>query len=127
MDRGRETGRLFNDEAAAVAAGAQSPGTGYVGNRTLLVQKSDSDQFGMGLDVLAYQEEGSFEVTGFEQEEQPRRVLVAGAIVKRHGQVGPLDPHVGINAVLREEQGTGQIAGETTEQTKRNALKYLTI
>jgi hypothetical protein len=29
-DRGRETGRIFNDEAAAVAAGAQSPGTGYV-------------------------------------------------------------------------------------------------
>jgi hypothetical protein len=40
-------------------------------------------------------------VTGFEQVKQPRRVLGAGAIVKRHGQVGPLDPHVGINAVGR--------------------------
>ena len=58
-------------------------------------------QFRVSLDVLAYQEEGGFEVTRFEQVEEPRRVLGAGNIVKRHGQVGALDPRVSINPVSR--------------------------
>jgi hypothetical protein len=37
----------------------------------------------------------------FEQVEEPRRVLGAGTIVKRHGQIGALDPRVSINPVGR--------------------------
>ena len=60
-----------------------------------------SNQFRVSLDVLADQEEGGFEVTRFEQVEEPRRVLGAGTIVKRHRQIRPLDPRVSINPVSR--------------------------
>jgi hypothetical protein len=43
-----------------------------------------ANQFRVSLDVLADQEEGGFEVTRFEQVEDPRRLLGAGTIVKRH-------------------------------------------
>jgi len=58
-----------------------------------------ANQFRVSLDVLADQEEGGFEVTRFEQVEEPRRVLGAGTIVERHRQIGPLDPRVSINPV----------------------------
>ena len=60
-----------------------------------------ANQFRVSLDVLADQEEGGFEVTRFEQVEEARRVLGAGTIVKRHGQIGALDPRVSINPVGR--------------------------
>src|ERR1700722_4331515 len=90
----------------------------------------------MGLDVLAYQEEGSFEVTGFEQVKQPRRVLGAGPIPKRHGQGGPLDPHVGINAVGQSDNvgsrrgrfalvlGLGTIARAQKRKAKKEKVTH---
>ena len=60
-----------------------------------------ANQFRVSLDVLADQEEGGFEVTRFEQVEEARRVLSAGTIVKRHGQIRALDPRVSINPVGR--------------------------
>ena len=48
----------------------------------------------MSLNVLADQEEGGFEVTRFEQIQEPRRVFNTGTIVKRHGQAGAMDAHM---------------------------------
>jgi hypothetical protein len=61
-----------------------------------------ANQFRVSLDVLAYQEEGGFEVTRFEQVKEARRVIGAGTVVKRHGQIGALDPRVSINPVGRD-------------------------
>jgi hypothetical protein len=56
------------------------------------------------------QEEGGFEVTHFEQVEQPRRVLGARTIVKCHSQEGALNPHVSINPVGRSSN-VGSLRG----------------
>jgi hypothetical protein len=48
----------------------------------------------MSLNVLADQEEGGFEVTRFEQIQEPRRVFNTGTIVKRHGHVRAMDAHM---------------------------------
>jgi hypothetical protein len=67
-----------------------------------LTPRHPANQFRVSFDGLADQEKGGFEMTRFEQVEQPRRVLGAGTIVKRHGQIRALDPRVSINPVGRE-------------------------